>query len=609
MQSEQVKVRSPRLLWLTICSSILFIFLLVAIGVCAWALRDLSGTVAEAIRQKSESMQITTEICDNRGRNIGVFSDETRFVVPYEQIPKRVKLAFIAAEDDGFFNHWGVSPRSIIRAAISNIRRDRYAEGGSTITQQLVRQFLLSRDKKLSRKIREIIMAIALERQMSKDEILGIWMNSVYLGNNAWGVEAASRHYFDKSVRQLDTAEASMIAGLPQAPSRYAPHIRPRAAKDRQLYVLKRLRDLRWISPADFKSAESKEVKITSRRTEVIDRAPWVTESVRLELWRRLEQKNLPKTGLVVNTTIDRDWQLSLQSLIKGSFSSVRKDGLEVAVIVLDAHSGDIRAQIGGSDFYKNQFNRALDLYRPMGAAIYPLVFAWGIERGIIKVDGYSSIAEAAIKSQFAEAEQLAPEIGYGLIRDKLMSLGFVVKDAMAIDEMHGSPLNLARAYLGIAGAEELVPRGMISSVLASGQSIYSSDQIKIKYPAKVSPSASWVVRKWMALGSDTEASPLAGQPVLKSAKGWNDWWIISRNDIIVAAWVGADSREPKNPSVLQNAESLMDQVLIKWIRKNIKNPNGIGATPDGISYMVYPTGTGKTTVRVPFVSSGYGVF
>ena len=156
MQSEQVKVRSPRLLWLTICSSILFIFLLVAIGVCAWALRDLSGTVAEAIRQKSESMQITTEICDNRGRNIGVFSDETRFVVPYEQIPKRVKLAFIAAEDDGFFNHWGVSPRSIIRAAISNIRRDRYAEGGSTITQQLVRQFLLSRDKKLSRKIRDV---------------------------------------------------------------------------------------------------------------------------------------------------------------------------------------------------------------------------------------------------------------------------------------------------------------------------------------------------------------------------------------------------------------------------------------------------------------------
>lgn len=609
MLRHKIRFRSARVRWTTVWLPALLILFCCGYLVWTWALRDVPQGVAAAIREKSASMQIATQIRDNHGLDIGVFSDETRFVVPYDQIPKRVRSAFIAAEDSGFFSHPGLSPRAIARAFVSNVRRDRFAEGGSTITQQLIRQFLLPRDKTLSRKIREVIMAVSLEREMSKSEILDIWLNSVYLGNNAWGVEAASRHYFNKSVRQLNIAEASMLAGLPQAPSRYAPHIRPKAARDRQLYVLNRLRDLRWINQADYQKARSESVRIKPRRTEVVDLAPWVTESVRVELWRRLEQKNLPKSGLIVNTTVNRDWQISLQSLVSKSFPSIRRQGMEVAAIILDSRSGDIRSMVGGSNFFKNQFNRALDLYRPIGASIYPWVFAWGVERGIVKVDGYASIAEAAVKSRFAEAEQLAPEIGYGFVRDKLLGLGFVVKDAMAIDEMSCSPLNLARAYLGIAGAEHLVPRGLISSVRAAGQSIYSSDEVTIKYPASVEPSVAWVIRKWMAMGATQEASSLAGQPLLKAIKGWNAWWIIPRNDVVIAAWMGADAREPLSPQAFKDADSAMDQVLASWIRKHLKKNDGVGAVPEGISYFVHAEGGGKPVMRIPFISSQKGVF
>jgi penicillin-binding protein 1A len=595
--------------WLTYLAMVgMFITILCLIG-SYFVLKQVSFDVAAAVRAKSEEMQITTEVRDFRGRDIGVFSDQTRFIVPYKEIPKRVRAAFIAAEDSGFFNHIGVSPKALIRALAANIKKDRYAEGGSTITQQLVRQLLLSRDKTLLRKFQEVVMALTLERQMAKQEILELWLNSVYLGNNAWGVEAAARHYFNKPISKVSLAEAAMIAGLPQAPSRYAPHVRFSAAQDRQRYVLNRLKKLKRIKAESFEKAVAEKIQIAPNRIEVAARAPWVTESVRLELWRRLEQKNLPKTGLVVNTTIDRDWQLSLQSLIKRDLKNIRRDGLDAAAVVLDAKTGDIRAMVGGTNFYENQFNRAFDLYRPYGAAVYPIVFAWGVEKGLVKVDGYASIAEAAVRSRFAEAEQIAPEIGYGLVRDKLMGLGFVVKDAMAIDEMHGSPLNIARAFLGISGARQFVPRGMVTSVLDSGQSIYSSDEVTMRYSARIDPVIAWVVRKWMAIGSTQDKSPLAGEPAMKSVKGWNSWWIIPRRDVVVAAWIGADSREPDSPNKFKQADARMDKILSSWIQKNLSIRDGVGAAPEGISYMVYSEERGQPAVRVPFVSEGQGVF
>lgn len=585
-----------------------------------WALQDLSGSVAAEIRVKSRAMQLSSQIRDIHGREVGIFSDEARYIVPLQKIPKMVQDAFLAAEDSGFYSHYGVSLKAIVRAVAANVRREKFAQGASTVTQQVVRQLLLPKEKTLARKIREIILALTLECQMSKSEILEIWLNSVYLGNNAWGVETAGRHYFNKNIEQVSLGEAALLAGLPQAPSRFAPHLRPASARLRQLYVLNQLNRLKWITKEEFGAAKRDVIRIIPPKSELVDQGRWVTEAVRIELWRRLEQKDLPKSGLIINTTIDRRWQLSLQKLVSKSFGTLRKHGLEMSVVVLDTPTGEIRSIIGGSDFSHSQFNRAIDLYRPIGSAIYPMIFGWAIEQGHLSVDRYNSIAEAAVDSRFNEAEQLAPALGYGLIRNKLMGLGFVVKDAAAIDEMSGSPLTIARAYLGIAGASTTAVHGLISSVSSDGEAIYvSSDRpankIKVSTsattPASVQgdPAVSWVVRKWMALGAKADAPKLVNQPLLKSLKGWNAWWVIPRNDVVIAAWIGADGQEPKSVESLRGADLSMDSTLAVWIKENLGSADGIGRAPAGVSYQMYQPGPGRPMVRIPIVVTERGVF
>ncbi len=598
---------------LSVCLALISAFAIARMVV----LRDFGRDVADAIRETSNAMQLSSQIRDRHGDPLGVFSDETRYVVPLSQIPQNVRQAFIAAEDSGFFRHFGISPVGVLRAVVANMSRDRFAQGGSTITQQLVRQLLLGREKTVARKIREIVLAIELERHMSKSEILETWLNCVYLGNNAWGIETAARHYFGKHVQELTMAEAAMLAGLPQAPSRYAPHLHPELARKRQLYVLKRLKDLRWVGMAEYQTAKSDRLHIQSSGVASSEQAPWVTEAVRLELWRRLEQKNLPRTGLIINTSIERSWQQSLQSLIRKNFTSIRKSGLELAVVVLDTKSGETRALVGGSDFRKNQFNRATDLYRPVGAAIYPLIFAWAMEQGIMSVDGYGSLAEAAVKSRFAEAEQLAPEMGYGLVREKLMGHGYVVKDAMAIDEMHGSPLSLARSYLALTGTSEGQNRGLISDVRTEGRLIFSAQDVGraagmqnfTGRTNKNHAALSWVIRQWMSIGARSDSEALAAQPLLKAIKGWNAWWVIPRHDVVIAAWVGADQKEPRSPSDLRAADTTMDATIAGWIAANLSEQSGFGDRPEGISYQLTPGNGRHSDARLPFLTSGHGTF
>lgn len=592
---------------LALVLSVLFVLIVGTIFVGS-IIAPHSANIADAVRQKANALQISSQIKDQHGRDLGAFSDQSRYVVSIQDVPSRLQKAFIAAEDDTFWKHRGVSVRGMLRAAAANLKHDRFAQGGSTITQQLVRQLLLPREKTIFRKLREIVLAIALERQMNKREILELWLNSVYLGNNAWGVEAAARHYFNKHVKDLNLAESAMLAGLPQAPSLYAPHVRPKLARKRQLYVLSRMLKMGWLTKKSYEVASKSRVRIEPRREVVVERAPWVTEMARVELWRRLEQKNLPSSGLVINTTINKAWQMDLQSGVETVFRDIAKDGLEVAIVVLETQSGAIRAIVGGSDFKQSQFNRAVDLERPFGASVYPLIFLWGMERGILNITGYSSIAEAAVKSRFAEAELLAPEIGYGFVRERLSTVGLKIDDAVAIDEICGSPLNLARAYLGIAGSErEGAPlTGLIASVFADRKALYNySAEPSAKLTAE---NMAYVTRQWMALGSRSDSQFLAGQPLMKSVKGWNAWWVIPRTDVVIAAWIGAERSEPKNPESLKQSDQSMDQLLSGWLNRNVK-PSSLGRTPEGISYHISPGPLGPQMIRLPIVVPGSMTF
>lgn len=256
---------------------------------------------------------LLTEVFDRNQKKIGEFSRERRVLVPYEKIPKVVINAFIAAEDDQFFTHTGVNYLAIFRAAFANLKSGRKAQGASTITQQVARTLLLqTKEKSYIRKIREIMLAHQMEESLSKEEILYLYLNQIYFGAGAYGIEMAAQTYFRKPVDKLELAEAAILAGLPKAPSEYSPTRNPQSAKDRQNYVLNRMRDVGFIDKDTAQKAKDQPVKVFIREN-YEEQAPYFLETVRLALIPKVGEDRLLNEGLKVDTALDLDKQLEAQ--------------------------------------------------------------------------------------------------------------------------------------------------------------------------------------------------------------------------------------------------------------------------------------------------------
>ena len=239
---------------------------------------------------------LVTTVLARDGSLIGQLYHERRFLVTLDQLPKFVPLSFLAVEDDQFYNHPGVDIKAIVRAAIANFQHGSTRQGGSTITQQVVKRLMLTPEKSYERKLKEAILAYRLEKQLSKDEILTLYINQIFLGNNAYGVEAAARVYFAKNARDLTIAEAALIAGLGQSPSAYNPYRNPEAAQNRQRHVLRRLRDLGWISDAQYDEAINQKLEYKAMPSSNPDGA-WYMEEVRRLLVEMFSEENCKKNG------------------------------------------------------------------------------------------------------------------------------------------------------------------------------------------------------------------------------------------------------------------------------------------------------------------------
>ena len=228
---------------------------------------------------------VGTIITDEQGRQVGEFFKEQRYVVPFEEIPENLRNAFVSAEDAAFFQHSGLDFMGIARAMITNIKQGRMAQGASTITQQVARSFLLTREKKLARKIREAILSYRVENSFSKEHILYLYLNQIFLGHGAYGVQAAARLYFDKDVRELDLAECAIIAGLPQAPSNYSPNRNFKAAKARQRYVLNQMARRGYATQEEADASYEQALVFSKKRDKNLDLAPFYVEHVRRYLF------------------------------------------------------------------------------------------------------------------------------------------------------------------------------------------------------------------------------------------------------------------------------------------------------------------------------------
>ena len=259
---------------------------------------------------------VATQVLADDGTVVGEFYFEKRYLVPIERIPLVVRNAFIAAEDDGFYRHKGVDPISIVRAFVNNALAGGKVQGGSTITQQVVKSLLLSPKKSYERKLKEMILAMRLERQLSKDEILYLYLNHIYLGSGAYGVAAAAQEYFGKNVEHLSLAEAALLAGLPQAPSRYSPFKHWQRAKARQRYVLERMSAVRFVSDADAANAAREPLALASRKGSFIA-APYYVEHVRRLLDEKYGETALYALGLRVHTALNLNMQTAAEAALR----------------------------------------------------------------------------------------------------------------------------------------------------------------------------------------------------------------------------------------------------------------------------------------------------
>jgi penicillin-binding protein 1A len=248
---------------------------------------------------------VITQIFARDGQRIGEFYSERRIEVPYSRLPRHLVLAFVAAEDARFFEHPGVDITGIARAFFRNLEAGEVVQGGSTITQQVVKRILLTSEKSFARKIREAVLAYRIDNYMTKEEILNVYLNHIFLGHGAYGVEAAAEEYFSKHVEDLNLAEAAILAGIPKAPSRYDPYLNPRRAKERQAYVLRRMAEVGFISKEQEQAAFRQPIKLKPFRPQWIKECGYFTEQVRNQLEDRFGKESVYSMGLRVYTTAD----------------------------------------------------------------------------------------------------------------------------------------------------------------------------------------------------------------------------------------------------------------------------------------------------------------
>ncbi|MBU0943278.1 MAG: PBP1A family penicillin-binding protein [Proteobacteria bacterium] len=324
-----------------------------------------------------------SEILDRHGNVIERIYAENRTVVPLSAMPSYLPQAFVAAEDSRFYEHPGLDLWSVSRAAINNMRSGHRGQGGSTITQQVARSLLLSPEKTYLRKFKEAILAWRIDTLLSKDEILFIYLNQIYLGDGAYGVEAAAQAYFGKHARELSLGEAAILAGLPQAPSRYSPHHHLEAAQSRQRYVLNRMAGDGVISSEEARRAYTRPLSL--RRESIEERG---VNGYFVQLVRKQAEEilgiSLNRAGVRVQTTLDPEQQkeaaLALRRGVDSFFPGNGK--VQGAIISVDACSGRVRALSGGLDFNESAFDRATQARRSAGSLIKPLLYAAAFEKG-----------------------------------------------------------------------------------------------------------------------------------------------------------------------------------------------------------------------------------
>ncbi len=380
----------------------------VVFGLVQWLRSDLPSP------EKLTAIEtpVKTTVYDARGKVLHEFYRENRSVVPLKNIPRHLVNATLSTEDRNFYKHWGVDLWGVGRAVVTDVMHMRRAQGGSTITQQLARNLFNMYEKSFTRKLKELVLAIDLERTYSKDQILELYFNQIYFGEGAYGVESAAKTYFGKPLAELTLPECALIAGIPANPTVYSPRRKPAAAQARRAKVLRNMLATKAITQVEFDRAMAAPLGVTTTRY-TNDRAAYFVEMVRLNLDEKYGSNAVYEGGLKVYTTLDADLQVLCDKALERQLTQLEKDMklkrtravyetavkdgkiapgtrppyLQGAVVALDPRTGAVRALSGGRDWNESNFNRAVQALRQPGSSFKPFVYAAALDNGFKPTD------------------------------------------------------------------------------------------------------------------------------------------------------------------------------------------------------------------------------
>ncbi len=676
---------------------------------------------------------VSTRIFADDGTLIGELYVERRYLVPLDRVPPQVRLAFVAAEDAAFYRHHGVSWIGILRAALTNLAHHQVVQGGSTITQQVVKNLLLSTERSYERKLKELILAVRLENKLSKDDILYLYLNQIYFGAGAYGIGAAARTFFDEDVSQLTIAQAALLAGLPQAPSRYDPQRHPRQALARQRYVLDRMLEVGFLTREQYDAAIAEPLVFAPRRPATYLAAPWYVEHVR----RLLEERYggaAAQLGLRVYTAVDLELERAAEAALeaglreldqrqgfrgpirhvdakkaqaflareaaahspespvrRGVVTEVRPGGLGVltpwergvlpadalvwgkarlqpqafhpgdviavrvvarapdgtarlaldqepqvqgALVCFDPYTGEVKAMVGGYDFARSQFNRAVQAHRQPGSAFKPLIYAAAVDHGYTPASvvldapisvpngslppwtprnfkneyfGPVPLREALARSLNSVTVRLVMSMGIDYVRNYLARFGFEEplprNLSLALGSAEVTPLELTRAYGVFATLGKRFDPIFVTAVTDDAGHPLPFAHTRPAFERVMSPATAYVVTSMMETvvqkGTGHKAAEL-GRPVAGKTGTTNDthdaWFIGFTPDLLAGVWVGFDSERSLGPT--ETGGHAAAPIWTAFMKQALAGRPVIDfPVPDGVTYAQIDPATGLRAV------------
>lgn len=334
-------------------------------------LRDLKET---SNKLEDLTPSLTTRIYDLNGKLIGELFTEKRDYVEFSKVPEIIKRAFLASEDERFYSHPGIDFWGIIRALWQDIVNLDIVEGASTITQQLSRSRFLTPKRVLDRKIKEVFLALMLERKYTKDQIFEAYLNQIYLGHGVYGIKTAAKIYFGKELQDLNLAEVAMLVGIARSPSNFSPYVNFQVAQKQQRRVLQRMKALRFITEEEFQTALSTPIVLSGLEPN-LSLAPHFIDYLLKELTKNFDERTIFSGGLKIYTTLDANLQ-------KVANQALQESEYEGAILCIDPRNGYLKAMVGGKNYQESKFNRAVQAYRQPGSTFKPFIYAAAMDSG-----------------------------------------------------------------------------------------------------------------------------------------------------------------------------------------------------------------------------------